>query len=261
MEKSCSKWPLRGSNGYLSLCSERYLTRTFLNILSPAPIPFGFGCLRLPRRLSRTPFSHSTPKTGFCGSIQVESWFCGVLLSPTQKPTHRSQFLELWPTKTSSASPDSLLWFRANWMRINEAKALNRTSTYFFSRFHGWENVAILRIFFQLSLLFQCQRLFAAWIHAEQECCQRVCTDLTYSLRTSRQRVAFLVAECRKRSKWARADPYGVPKAVTLGLCMVGIHLTCQGWRGEKVRGSQHAYWVFQKQNRAKILTFCCPVN
>jgi hypothetical protein len=53
----------------------------------------------------------------------------------------------------------------------------------------------------------------------------------------------------------------GVPIAVTLGLYVVGIHITCQGWRGEKVRGSQPAYWVFQKRNRAKILTFCCPVN
>ena len=53
-----------------------------------------------------------------------------------------------------------------------------------------------------------------------------------------------------------RTTHMGVPTAVSLGLCVVGIHLTCQGWRGEKVRGSQHAYWVFQKQNRDKIWLF-----
>ena len=261
VEKSWSKWPLRGSNGYLSLCSERYLTRTVLNILSPAPIPFGFGCLRLPRRLSRTPFSHSTPKTGSCGSIQVESWFCGVLLSPTQNPTHGSQFLELWPTKTSSASPDNLLWCRANWMRINDAKALNKTSTYFFSRFHGWENVAILRIF------FKCRYFFNA----------SVCVQLEYMQNKNAAKGCALISPIRwepavnvshfwslsaENAQNGHAPTHmGVPTAVTLGLCMAGIHLTCQGWRGEKVRGSQHAYWMFQKRNRAKILTFCCPVN
>ena len=44
--------------------------------------------------------------------------------------------------------------------------------------------------------------------------------------------------------------------AVSLGLCVFLIHFTCQGWRAEKLRGSQRAYWVFQKQNRDTIWLF-----
>ena len=131
---------------------------------------------------------------------------------------------------------------------------------------------------FQRSSLFQCQRLCAVSNHVGQESCQVVCTDSSYSLRTSCQRGAFFVAERYKRSKWARADPYGgthsrffgavcgvdihltcqgcrVHKdrgSVSLGLCVVCIHLTCQGCPVHKDIGSQHAYWVLQKRNRTK---------
>jgi hypothetical protein len=154
VEQSGPKWPLRASNRYVLLCSERYLTRTFLNIRLPTPPPFLCGCLRLPRTLSRTPFTDPTAKAGSCGLIKVVSWFCGVLLLTTRIPIHRSQFWELWPTKKSTSSPNNLLWYRANGTWINEANPVNGTPTCFFSGFHDWAKVAILRIFFSEVVTF-----------------------------------------------------------------------------------------------------------